>query len=325
MPIVAFGLAWITSHESISTASEAVFTFLPPYLCGFMALIPASRLHDLIASVDEAAMAAKQLGSYQLIEPLGKGGMGEVWRAEHALLRRPAAVKLIRGDLEGSARAREVNRERFEREAKATSMLQCPHTITLFDYGVAECEAYHDGIAQDVVPVLGEMNRWRQGKLGLDSLRPWDFEVNPFSSQPIRPFSSEAELCDLSRKIFQRVEPVFAELGCRLLFDAVALQPGKPLVVARHSGGWIVGLPGNPASVMVCFWLFARPLLRRLQGIDDGFWRDPLGGRLVAPLPGSGPRTRFLAAEVEIEDGEALVRSAPPKGSHDMAAYARGQ
>ncbi len=129
----------------------------------------------------------------------------------------------------------------------------------------------------------------------------------------------------VSMGAYDLVEPVFAELGCRPLFDAVALQPGKPLVFARHDRGWVVGLPGNPASVMVCYWLFVRPLLRVLQGFEDGLWHGALSGRLAGPLRAGGPRTRFLAAAVEMVDGEPRVHPAPPKGSHDQAAYARGR
>ena len=129
----------------------------------------------------------------------------------------------------------------------------------------------------------------------------------------------------VSMGAYDLVEPVFAELGCRPLFDAVALQPGKPLVFARHPSGWVVGLPGNPASVMVGYWLFVQPLLRVLQGFDDGFWRGAHRGRLDAPLRAGGPRDRFLTAEITLDDGEPIVRPAPPKGSHDQTAYARGR
>jgi serine/threonine-protein kinase len=83
---------------------------------------------------------ARELGSYRLVGKLGEGGMGEVWRAEHRMLARPAAIKLIRGGagradgLEASAEAR----RRFEREAQAIASLRSPHTVELFDFGVAQ-------------------------------------------------------------------------------------------------------------------------------------------------------------------------------------------
>jgi molybdopterin molybdotransferase len=123
---------------------------------------------------------------------------------------------------------------------------------------------------------------------------------------------------------FDVVEDVFATLGCVPIFDAVAVQPGKPLVVAHHEKGIVFGLPGNPASVMVSFWLFVRPALRRLMGINDRFWHGALNGVLAAPLPGAKGRDRFLPAEVEFAGGKIHVYPAPPKGSHDLMAYAHG-
>ena len=123
---------------------------------------------------------------------------------------------------------------------------------------------------------------------------------------------------------FDLVEAVLADLGCELLFDHVAIQPGKPLVAARHAGGLVFGLPGNPASVMACFWLFVRPALRRLQGIDDAFWGGALAGTLTAALPGARDRDRFLPAEVGFADAALQVRPVSAVGSHDLSASAQG-
>jgi len=128
----------------------------------------------------------------------------------------------------------------------------------------------------------------------------------------------------VSKGEFDYVEEVLGELECSVLFDAVAMQPGKPLVVARHPGGLVFGLPGNPASVMVGFWLFVRPTLRRLQGLQDGFWHGALSATLDAQLPGAKGRDRFLSAEVRFEAGRALVTPRLAKGSHDLSAFARG-
>jgi molybdopterin molybdotransferase len=123
---------------------------------------------------------------------------------------------------------------------------------------------------------------------------------------------------------FDLVEGVLREAGCDFLFDSVSIQPGKPLAVARHEGGLVFGLPGNPASAMVCFWLFVRPALRRLRGLRDEFWQGALSARSLEPLPGSRGRDLFLPAEVRFEQGEPLARTVLPRGSHDLAAYARG-
>jgi hypothetical protein len=76
------------------------------------------------------ALEADRLGSYALKRRLGSGGMGVVYEAEHALLRRPAAIKLIREDASS-----DLSLERFEREVQATSRLTHPNTVQVFDYG----------------------------------------------------------------------------------------------------------------------------------------------------------------------------------------------
>ncbi|HEX7667820.1 MAG TPA: serine/threonine-protein kinase [Polyangiaceae bacterium] len=78
-------------------------------------------------------------GRYRLDVPLGRGGMGEVWRAEHRLLARQAAIKLIRREVvEKSGLALTELRERFQLEAQTLAMLRSRHTIELFDYGVTD-------------------------------------------------------------------------------------------------------------------------------------------------------------------------------------------
>jgi serine/threonine-protein kinase len=81
----------------------------------------------------EEAMAARKLGQYQLKQRLGQGGMGEVYLAEHMLLRRPCAVKVIRPEHTGDPRVL----QRFLREVQVTATLTHPNTVQVFDYGQA--------------------------------------------------------------------------------------------------------------------------------------------------------------------------------------------
>ncbi len=80
--------------------------------------------------------ATTELGGYRLVERIAAGGMGEVWRAEHRHLARPAAVKLINaGHSDAEVQSALA---RFRREAEATAKLSSPHTVELYDYGLSE-------------------------------------------------------------------------------------------------------------------------------------------------------------------------------------------
>jgi serine/threonine-protein kinase len=107
----------------------------------------SGRLGTLLARIFHGASVEEQfvwqLGSYKLIDRLGEGGMGEVWRAEHRLLGRPAAVKLIRPEVIGREESQETLERRFEREARVTAALRSPHTVTIYDFGATSDGAFY--------------------------------------------------------------------------------------------------------------------------------------------------------------------------------------
>ena len=115
---------------------ELLWTFAPNYLCAVLAVVPATVIRGLGKRVSRE----RELGSYQVGDLIGHGGMGDVYRATHRLLARPAAIKLIRPEAlgaEGPDRAQHVI-ERFRREARAAASLKCPHPIELYDFGTAD-------------------------------------------------------------------------------------------------------------------------------------------------------------------------------------------
>jgi len=87
----------------------------------------ANRLQ---AAARRAALKARQLGQYALDDKIGEGAFGAVYRAHHALMRRPVAVKLLQTE-----KLTQSSAARFEREVQLTSQLTHPNTITLYDYG----------------------------------------------------------------------------------------------------------------------------------------------------------------------------------------------
>jgi serine/threonine-protein kinase len=131
---VAIGRGVVTQP----TVLDAVLLFWPNYLCASAAGVPAHIIRGLSHQVSRA----REMGSYRIGKLIGTGGMGEVYLAEHRLLARQAAIKVIRADLIEAVTTRQANVhiERFRREAEAAALLRSPHTIELYDFGFS-----HDG------------------------------------------------------------------------------------------------------------------------------------------------------------------------------------
>jgi serine/threonine-protein kinase len=128
-------------------AASVLIMHYPDYL-----LVGVSVVVSLVVTrLGQQVTKAREMGSYQLIDLLGRGGMGEVWRARHRMLARDAAIKLIQPDVlsRNSGQDAEMMRRRFEQEAQSTASLRSPHTVALYDYGVTE-----DGVFYYVMELL---------------------------------------------------------------------------------------------------------------------------------------------------------------------------
>jgi serine/threonine-protein kinase len=135
MVVSPFVISAVTGLSADATAGHFQGNYFVTLgvLLAFAAAVAIYGSHR-IEVLRQEVLAARQLGQYQLKQRLGAGGMGEVFLAEHVLLRRPCAVKLIRPD-------RSTDPDsllRFEREVQVTATLTHPNIVQIFDYGHAE-------------------------------------------------------------------------------------------------------------------------------------------------------------------------------------------
>lgn len=150
-PVLAVGVVWVilpSYAESVGSGNLFNSTAEIFLSMTFVTVIALFGVHT-IRSLRTEAFRAKQLGQYRLADLLGSGGMGDVYRAEHLLMKRSCAIKVIR---EGQARDRRMLK-RFEREVRQTARLRHWNTVDIYDYGHAD-----DGTFFYVMEYLSGMN-----------------------------------------------------------------------------------------------------------------------------------------------------------------------
>jgi len=121
---------------------------------------------------------------------------------------------------------------------------------------------------------------------------------------------------------YDLVKPALHELGVEVLLEKVAMHPGKPTVFARHGETLFFGLPGNPVSVAVAFFLFVRPALLRLQGalaID----LPRLTAFCTRTVKGAPPRRSHQPGTLRMEAGRVEVEPLSWSGSGDLVGFMR--
>jgi len=128
-------------------AVNVIIMHYPDFLLVGVAVV----ISRVVTRLGEKVNKEREMGSYRLLSMLGKGGMGEVWRARHRMLARDAAIKLIQPEMMSGKSGKNafLLQRRFEQEAKATARLRSPHTVELYDFGITA-----DGVFYYVMELL---------------------------------------------------------------------------------------------------------------------------------------------------------------------------
>jgi serine/threonine protein kinase len=136
---------WLPEHEfGVATEIDVAEAYGPIYtlrrafwglfgllaVCAAVILLFSVGMARVQRAAQKAALAARELGQYQLEDKLGEGGMGVVYRGRHKMLRRPTAIKLLHPD-----KTTDDAIARFEREVQLTCQLNHPNTVAIYDYG----------------------------------------------------------------------------------------------------------------------------------------------------------------------------------------------
>ncbi|MGQ9873523.1 molybdopterin-binding protein, partial [Leptodesmis sp.] len=132
---------------------------------------------------------------------------------------------------------------------------------------------------------------------------------------------------------YDYVDQILDELGAEIHIRSVAIKPGKPLTVATlptlpitpsphhpitppllHSSTLYFGLPGNPASALVCFWRFVQPALKKLSGFPEPWEVSYVNAITVQPLNSDRKRDSYVWGQLELMNGSYQFK--PAGGSH---------
>ena len=284
----------------------------------------------VVTGLGQHVSKAREMGSYHLGELLGRGGMGEVYKATHRMLARPAAIKLIRQDSLGGpdSEGAAVAIKRFRREAEAAASLRSPHTVELYDFGVTEDQTMYfvmellegtdlETLVRDYgpVPVRRVVHILRQACESLE-----EAHVVGMVHRDIKPANIHIGRLGLRYDFvkvldFGLVKPVAGKVDEHSLATAAGLTPGTPAYMAPEMamGESVDGRADLYALGCVAYYLLTAQLV---------FEADTSLQMIVKHLQGA-PVPPSRRANVEIPPGlDALVLACLAKKPADRPATA---
>ncbi|MDQ3089051.1 MAG: molybdopterin molybdotransferase MoeA [Acidobacteriota bacterium] len=157
-----------------------------------------------------------------------------------------------------------------------------------------------------------------------------DVEILPIVKDDLENLKAKIQnaLCDVliisggvSVGDYDFTKPALRELGAEIFFEKVSLKPGKPTVFAKLDDKLIFGLPGNPVSVAVTFYLFVRTALLKMQNADSCELKQSYAVA-SAKIKGAKERDCFLPVQVETDnDGKLVIESVCFSGSSNFIAF----
>lgn len=121
---------------------------------------------------------------------------------------------------------------------------------------------------------------------------------------------------------YDYVKDAFRNLRVEPIFWRVAQRPGGPMFFSKRNDTLIFGLPGNPASTLVCFYEYVRPALQKMIGKKDVFLTEIEATLLEEIRKKSDGKTYFLRGLIEKKDGSFYVKSSGTQGSHILKSFA---
>ncbi len=121
---------------------------------------------------------------------------------------------------------------------------------------------------------------------------------------------------------YDLVKDILESVGARLLFWRVNQKPGRPLAFFEYKDKYIFGLPGNPVSVMVCFEMYVRPMIRKSMGSGNLF-RPEVMAEALHDFKNKTGRINFARVIVEEKNGQYFFKSTGMQGSGILTSMAR--